>query len=94
MINSIFGNALGGLLGSTASQSNQANQLGLQNGYNQQMSNAIAQQQMAQYNRYAQQRLAKWMINGEVFMSSKDFALHIWPDDESARLMFALKYPD
>ena len=91
MWNSIFGNAMGGLLGSTASQSNQA---GLQNGYNQQMSNALAQQPMTQYNYYAEQRIVKWMINGKSFYTSKAFAEELWPDDEQARLMFALKYPD
>ncbi len=86
MFNSIFG-ALGqqGLY--------QNNPSALQNGYNQQMSNQLAQQQMAQYNKYAQQRTARWMINGEVFNSAQDFALHLWPDDEEARLMFCLKYP-
>jgi hypothetical protein len=86
MFNSIFG-----ALGQQSLYQN--NPSALQNGYNQQMSNQLAQQQMAQYNKYAQQRTARWMINGEVFNSAQDFALHLWPDDEEARLMFCLKYP-
>ena len=91
MFNSIFG-ALGqqAITGTGMYQNNPS---AAPNGYNQQMNNAIAQQQMAQYNKYAQQRTAKWMVNGEVFNSAQDFALHLWPDDEQARLMFCLKYP-
>lgn len=93
MWNSIFGNAMGGLLGSTASQPGQlglANQMGQ---YNQSVANA-----QAQYMQQAQMAAAfqppKWVINGKSFYTSKQFAEELWPDDEQARLMFALKYPD
>jgi len=90
MFNSIFG-ALGqaALTGQGIYQSNPQ---ALQNAHG---NPQLAQQQMmAAYNRAQQQRTARWMINGEVFNSAKDFALAMWPDDEQARLMFALKYPD
>lgn len=60
----------------------------LQNTYNQQAQNALAQQ----YNAALQQ--PRWMINGQRFANSDEFARHLFPDDEQARLMFKLKYPD
>lgn len=89
MFNSIFG-ALGqsALSGMGYHQNNPS---ALQNGYSQQMNNQLAQQQMAQYNQAFEQ--PKWIINGQRFKNSAEFALHIWPDDEQARLMFCLKYP-
>lgn len=89
MFNSIFGAM--GQAALTGQGIYQTNPQALQNAYNnsQQAQNALAQQ----YNAAQQQRTALWMINGQVFNSADDFARHIWPDDEEARLMFKLKYP-
>jgi hypothetical protein len=56
------------------------------------MNQTLAQQQMMAYNNAQQQRVARWMINGQVFNNAEEFAEYIWPDDEQARLMFALKF--
>ena len=61
---------------------------------NQQMSLANAMQQSQLYNRYAQQRTARWMIDGEVCYSVKDFAKRLFPEDEQAQLMLILKFGD
>lgn len=91
MFNSIFG-GLGSVLGDSYST-------GIQNApsLGQSFSNpSLAQQQMNAYaSQMAQQFIPpKWVVNGHKFKTSKEFAEHIWPDDEQARLMFALKYPD
>jgi hypothetical protein len=88
MFNSIFG-ALG-QAAITGTGQYQNNSLAQQN-YNNQAS--LAQQQ-ALYNQYAQQRTAKWMINGEVCYSVKDFAKKLYPEDEQAQLMIILKFGD
>ncbi len=96
MFNSIFG-GLGGLYQTTATnpQSLQ-NSISLSQGFQTAQQASLAQQQM---NAYAQQMAQqftppKWVIAGQRFKTSKDFAEHIWPDDAEARLMFLMKYPD
>lgn len=99
MFNSIFG-GLGGLY-----QTQSTNPLALQNSQmsmSQGMQNSLAAQQAQAFNQamigglgmYQQAIPPRWMIDGKTFKSSKEFAEHIWPDDEQARLMFALKYPE
>ena len=99
MFNSIFG-GLGGLYQTQAS-----NPLALQNSQmsmSQSMQNSLAQQQAQAFDQamisglgmYQQTPPPRWMIDGKTFNTAKEFALHIWPDDEQARLMFALKYTD
>lgn len=93
MFNNIF-DGLGALY-----QSQSSNPQALQNsvgqglGLSQSMMNqTLAQQQMQAYNYAAQQRVARWMINGQVFKNAEEFAEYIWPDDEQARLIFVLKF--
>ena len=96
MFNSIFG-GLGGLYQTTATnpQSLQ-NSISMSQGFQTAQQAMMAQQQMTAYTQQMAQQFAppKWVVNGHRFKSSKEFAEHIWPDDEQARLMFALKYPD
>ena len=88
MFNSIFG-GLGGLYQTTVTtpQSLQ-NSISMSSGFQ------TAQQQMQAYNNQLARQFttAKWMINGQKFNTAEEFALHLWPDDENARLMFVLKY--
>ena len=92
MFDSIFGTAAGNYAAqSMLGQATTQNPMSLANS----LGNAsLAQQQMAQYNRYAQQRQARWMINGEVCYSVKDFAKRLFPEDEQAQLMLILKFGD
>lgn len=91
MFNSIFG-ALGqaSVTGTGLYQNNPG---ALQNAYSPlaQQSQMAANQQMAQM--YNQALSPQWVIDGRRFSNAEEFARHIWPDDEEARLMFCLKYP-
>lgn len=53
-------------------------------------SNAL--QQSALYNQLLNQRTARWMIDGEVCYSVKDFAKKLYPEDEQAQLMIVLRF--
>lgn len=94
MFNSIFG-GLGGLYQTTATnpQSLQ-NSMAMSQGFQTAQQASLAQQQMNAYTQQMAQQFTppKWVIDGKKFKSSQEFAEHIWPDDEQARLMFALKY--
>ena len=91
MFNSIFGSL--GQQAITGLGQYQNNAGALQNAYSPyaQQSQLAANQQMAQYN----QALSppQWVIDGKRFNNAEEFARHIWPDDDEARLMFCLKYP-
>ena len=88
--NSIFG-ALGqaALTGQGIYQTNPAM---LQNAYGQGQANATIAAMQRQYNQALAQ--PRWMIDGQRFANSDEFARHLFPDDEQARLMFKLKYPE
>jgi 2-methylaconitate cis-trans-isomerase PrpF len=92
-MNSIFG-AMGqsALTGLGIYQSSLANNKF--QGLSGQMGISLAQQQMANYNAAMMQNTPRWMIDGKVFKSSKEFAEHIWPDSPEDRMVFALRYPD
>ena len=94
MFNSIFG-GLGGLYQTTATnpQSLQ-NSMSMSSGFQTAQQAMMAQQQMNAYTQQMAQQFnpPKWVIAGQKFNSAEEFARHLWPDDENARLMFALKY--
>lgn len=103
MFNSIFGGlyqntstAPSLLQNSQQAQNQLAMSSGMQNSsiYAQQQAQAFNQAMISGLGMYQQQPPPRWMIDGKTFKTSKEFALHIWPDDEQARLMFALKYTD
>lgn len=97
MLNDIFG-ALG-QAAITGQGWYQTNPQALQNAYGQNLaSNQLANNQLILQQQFAAAQQAafqrpKWMIDGQTFATAEEFAQHIWPDDEQARLMFKLKYP-
>lgn len=93
MFNSIFG-AMGqaALTGQGIYSTGAQGAQGMQNAYG---NSALAQQQLANYyNQAQQQRTARWMIDGEVCYSVKDFAKKLYPEDEAQQMMLILKFGD
>ena len=95
MFNSIFW----GLYQQTQALNPQSlqNSIGMSQGFQ------TAQQQMNAYNAMQQQRTAlgrslqrtaRWMIDGEVCYSVKDFARKLFPEDEQAQMMLILRFGD
>ena len=86
MFNTIFG----GLYQQTQALNPQSlqNSIGMSQGFQ------TAQQQMNAYNAMQQQRTARWMIEGEVCYSVKDFARKLFPEDEQAQMMLILRFGD
>ena len=90
MLNSIFGAM--GQAALTGQGIYQTNQQSLANAPQWMHQASLAQQQMTAYNAAMMQNKPRWVIDGVTYSSAKQFALAMWPDDEQARLMFALKY--
>jgi hypothetical protein len=90
MFNSIFGSAAQAY---AAQQMFGSSARGSQQGLANQMNASAAQQQAAQaYNAAMMQNRTRWMINGVSYPNAKEFAKALFPGDDQARLMFALKY--
>ena len=100
MFNSIFGTAATNAAAqnmfgqSTSTQSAQGMQNAHQGGLANQNTYYNALQQSALYNQMLNQRTARWMIDGEVCYSVKDFAKKLFPEDEQAQLMLVLRFGD
>ena len=98
LFDSIFGSSaqnagMNNYLGNPA-QAMANNQLAnqYQGGLAQQQAYSNAQQSL--FNSMMNQRTARWMIDGEVCYSVKDFAKKLYPDDEGAQMMIVLRFGD
>lgn len=88
MLNSIFGAM--GQAALTGQGMYQTNQQGLAN-TPQWMHQASLAQALGAQNAYKPPR---WMIDGKVFKTSKEFAAHLFPDSPEDQMLFILKYPE